>query len=84
MADCTTSHDVTDAEFCADVQIGGMTADGEILNVPTRLAPGERDRAQEICRTLAVAHFDTAGVDLGYGIIGIEDSAGGDLYACTV
>lgn len=84
--DCESRHDVTDKQFCADVQISGMSAEGAILNVPTKLSSEERNRnrAQDIYRLLAFAHFDTEGRDLGYQFIGIFDSAGGNPYACSI
>lgn len=76
---------VVDADFCKQVNIDAMTAEGTILNVPTGLNPAARDRARAICETFARAHFDGAtGDDLGYRTIGIKDMDGGNAAACTV
>jgi hypothetical protein len=75
---------VVDETFCEQVEISGMTADGEILNVPTTLAAEADDRGYAICDALAIAHFDLDGNDLGYSTIGILDRDGGNLAACNV
>lgn len=73
---------VVDDQFCSQVVLAGMTADGTILNVPTNLDPANTDRATVICKQLAFAHFDSAGKDLGYKTIGILDRTGGHAAAC--
>lgn len=74
-----------DVEFaCQQMEIDGMTADGSILNVPTRLDPSGDDRADVICGFLATVHYDRAnGDDLGYDTVGIFDTSGGNLATCT-
>jgi len=74
---------VVDALFCEQVMIPGMSADGDILNVPTTLASAARDRAAAICHQLVVAHFDADGKSLGYKFIGILDKNGGHAAACA-
>ena len=81
--ECTDPF-VVDDLFCEQVVITDMTADGEILNVPTTLNAAATDRAEVICNQLAVAHFDSSGTALGYEIIGILDQDGGNAAACTV
>ncbi len=76
---------VVDANFCEQVQLPKMTADGTILNVPTSLNEAATDRARAICQMIATAHFDGAtGADLGYDTIGILDKDGGHAAACTI
>lgn len=76
---------VVDEAFCDQVEISGMTADGDILNVPTGLNAASRDRGAALCEMLATAHFDGAtGDPLGYEYVGILDMNGGNLAACTV
>lgn len=75
---------VVDKLFCEQVQIAGMTADGDILNVPTTLNASARDRASAICDQLVTAHFDAEGHDLGYKFIGILDRDGGHAAACAI
>jgi hypothetical protein len=74
---------LVDELFCQQVKIDGMTADGTILNVPTRLNPAARDPAQVICQFIATLHFDSAtGDDLGYQTVGILDMNGRHAAAC--
>lgn len=75
---------VVDDLFCEQVVLSGMTAEGDILNVPTTLDPTANERADAICNQLAFAHFDAEGRDLGYRIIGVLDKDGGHASACTV
>lgn len=81
--ECKDPVVVTD-EFCEQVVISALSAAGEILNVPTRLKPGDRDAAKLLCNLFVLARFDVSGQPLGYQVIGIVDSSGGNLYACTV
>jgi hypothetical protein len=76
---------VVDANFCEQVKIAAMTAEGSILNVPTTLNAAAADRARVICDMFATAHFDgVTGDDLGYETIGILDKDGGHAAACSV
>jgi hypothetical protein len=75
---------VVDDLFCEQVKVARMTADGEILNVPTTLNAASRERAEAICRQLTFAHFGAEGKDLGYRIVGVLDQDGGNAAACTV
>lgn len=75
---------VVDELFCTQVKIAEMTADDDILNVPTTLAPEADDRAYAICDQLATDHFEPDGDDLGYNYIGILDMNGGNLAACSL
>lgn len=75
---------VVDANFCQQVMIDRMSADGTILNVPTGLNPASLDRASAICDMLKVAHFDGSGKDLGYDTIGVMDRDGRYLISCSV
>jgi hypothetical protein len=76
---------VVDAEFCEQVEIAAMTAEGTILNVPTTLNAAASDRARAICDMIARAHFDGAtGHDLGYETIGVLNKDGGHAAACSV
>jgi hypothetical protein len=82
-AECRSPIVVDDA-FCEQVKIGQMSAEGDILNVPTRLNAAADERAAAICDQFAVAHFDGEGNDLGYRFIGILDQDGGNAAACSV
>jgi hypothetical protein len=75
---------VVDDLFCDQVQVSGMSADDDILNVPTTLNAAAKDRAEAICNQIAFMHFDAEAVDLGYEYVGILDQSGGNLAACTV
>lgn len=76
---------VVDDLFCEQVEIGGMTGEGDILTVPTGLNAESRDRAQVICDMIARAHFDgVTGDPLGYEFVGIKDQQGANLAACSV
>jgi hypothetical protein len=75
---------VVDEDFCLQIEIDGMSAVGDILNVPTGLNATARGRAQVICDQFAFVHYDINGDDLGYKIIGILDKDGGHAAACTV
>jgi hypothetical protein len=75
---------IVDDLFCEQVTIGGMTAEGDILNVPTGLNALADDRAQAICDQIAIAHFDGDGNDLGFNYFGILDQDGGNAAACVV
>jgi hypothetical protein len=75
---------VVDGLFCQQVEIGGMSAVGTILTVPTTLDPSATDRADTICDELAEAHVGRDGKDLGYQSIGVLDKDGGNASACTV
>ena len=78
------SPTIVDGLFCQQVQIGGMSAVGTILRVPTTLDPSATDRADTICDELAEAHLGSDGKDLGYQSIGVLDKDGGNASACTV
>jgi hypothetical protein len=78
------SPTIVDGLFCQQVQIGGMSAAGTILRVPTTLDPAATDRADTICDELAAAHLGRDGKDLGYQSIGVLDKDGGNASACTV
>jgi hypothetical protein len=78
------SPTIVDGLFCQQVQIGGMSAVGTILSVPTTLDPAATDRADTICDELAEAHLGRDGKDLGYQSIGILDKDGGNASACIV
>ena len=75
---------VVDELFCQQVTIAGMSADGDILNVPTTLNAAAKDRGEVICKQFVFAHFDANAKDLGYRFVGILDKDGGHLAACAV
>ena len=75
---------VVDGTFCVQVAINEMSAEGDILTVPTTLNAMADDRAEAICDQLAMVHFDAEGEDLGYRIIGVLDQDGGNAASCTV
>jgi len=75
---------VVDDLFCEQVKIAGITGEGQILNVPTTLNAASTARAAVICKQLTFAHFDGAGKDLGYRIVGVLNKDGGHAAACTV
>ena len=72
-----------DDQFCEQVDIDGMTADGTTLIVPTTLNAGATDRASAICDQFL--HFDgETGDPLGYDTIGVLDRDGGNAAACSI
>lgn len=76
---------VVDDQFCGDVVTAGMTAEGSILDVPTRLDPQETERAADVCRMIARFRYDnSAGRDLGYANVEIYDLNGDIVGACVV
>jgi hypothetical protein len=75
---------VVDALFCEQVEIDKLSADGDILIVPTLLAAAATNRARAICEQFATFHFDAEANDLGYTTIGILDRDGGNAAACSV
>ena len=75
---------VVDELFCEQVHIGGMTAEGDVLTVPTTLDATARERALVICGQIARAHFNGVGADLGFASVGILDRDGGHVATCSV
>lgn len=75
---------VVDELFCDQVEIEGMSSDGDTLMVPTTLNASAVDRARAICHQLVTIHFDGDGVDLGYEFVGVLDRDGGNAAACSV
>jgi hypothetical protein len=75
---------VLDELLCTQVDIDGLSADEDILYVPTTLNADADQRAGAICDQLALAHFDGDGNDLGYKFVGILDRDGGNAAACSV
>lgn len=71
-------------DVCTVIDIDGMTADGNILNVPTSLPSGPRDEAEDACNQIAAAHFDLDGEPLGYEVIGVLFADGSNAAACTI
>ncbi len=60
-----------------------MTRDRSTLRVPTTLARGETDRAEEICVTFLHYHFAADATGLGYEAVDVLDTTGRHLVACT-
>lgn len=85
-ADCKNNAAVG-TWFCDPVDLTRLTGEGTILRVPTNIDP-KGARAQNdgdlICGHFAGGYADASGALLGYETIGILDSAGGNLAACTI
>ena len=76
---------VVDADFCLQVRIDQLSADGDTLVVPTTLDATAGVRAHVICQMLVIAGLDTStGQALGFKSIGILDRDGGRASACDV
>ena len=76
-----------DREYaCQRVDVGRMSADGSLLNVPTDLDPSARrdGRADEVCQFPAAVHYGSTGEDLGYRSVAIIGANGGNLATCAV
>ena len=67
---------------CQQLRIHRMSAEGDTLTVRTRLSAEDGDRAAAICDQLAIAHFDSAGSNLGYEFIEILTRGARTVATC--
>lgn len=75
-----------DELLCLQVQVAGMSAEGDLLRVPTTLNAGAQGQGLALCEQLAWSHLLGRGMEghLGFRHIGVMDKNGGDLAACSV
>ena len=77
---------VADELLCLQVQVAGMSAEGDLLRVPTALNAAAQGQGAALCEQLALAHLRWRDMEghVGYRHIGVMDQAGGALPACSV
>jgi hypothetical protein len=65
-----------ESAFCTDVNIDGLTVDGDTLTVPTSVDPAETDRLAQICEDIGGSDLAPAAIAEGVARIVVADESG--------